>query len=147
MKQKLLFALFFLSSVHAYSSSCKHTSSKIRCIEYVDNYDGDTVTINIPGIHPIFGHHMKIRIAGIDTPEIRGKTECEKKKAIQAKKVVERILQKAKRIELHNISRGKYFRIVGDLIADRINIKDILLKKKLAVPYDGGTKQQVNWCH
>ena len=35
--------------------------------------------------------------------------------------------------------RGKYFRIVGRLIADGVDISDLLIKRQLAVPYDGGT--------
>ena len=37
-------------------------------------------------------------------------------------------------------ARGKYFRIVGRLIADDVDISDLLIDKSLAVPYDGGTK-------
>ena len=40
---------------------------------YVQNYDGDTVTFNLPGLHPIIGEKISIRVNGIDTPEIRGK--------------------------------------------------------------------------
>ena len=40
---------------------------------YVQNYDGDTVTFNLPGLHPIIGEKINIRVNGIDTPEIRGK--------------------------------------------------------------------------
>ena len=36
--------------------------------------------------------------------------------------------------------RGKYFRIVGRLIADGQDISDLLIEKQLAVPYGGGTK-------
>jgi len=41
--------------------------------------------------------------------------------------------------------RGKYFRIVGRLIADGVDISDLLIQKQLAVPYDGGTKVK-DWC-
>ncbi len=36
--------------------------------------------------------------------------------------------------------RGKYFRIVGRLMADGVDISDLLIQQHLAVPYDGGTK-------
>ena len=45
---------------------------------YVRNYDGDTITFNLPGLHPIIGEKINIRVNGIDTPEIRGKCEKEK---------------------------------------------------------------------
>jgi len=41
--------------------------------------------------------------------------------------------------------RGKYFRIVGRLIADGVAVSDLLIQKKLAVLYDGGTKVK-DWC-
>ena len=43
---------------------------------YVRNYDGDTVTFNLPNLHPIIGENISIRVNSIDTPEINGK--CEK---------------------------------------------------------------------
>jgi len=41
--------------------------------------------------------------------------------------------------------RGKYFRIVGRLIADGVDISDLLIQRHLAVLYDGGTKSK-DWC-
>ena len=41
--------------------------------------------------------------------------------------------------------RGKYFRIVGRLIADGVDISDLLIERHMAVPYDGGTKTKI-WC-
>ena len=40
-------------------------------------------------------------------------------------------------ITLHDIEREKYFRIVASVIVDGQNLSDLLLAKKLAVPYDG----------
>jgi len=41
--------------------------------------------------------------------------------------------------------RGKYFRIVGRLIPDGVDISELLIQKNLAVLYDGGTKGK-DWC-
>ncbi len=41
--------------------------------------------------------------------------------------------------------RGKYFRIVGRLVADGVDISDLLIQRQVAVPYDGGTKVK-DWC-
>ena len=41
--------------------------------------------------------------------------------------------------------RGKYFRIVGRLIADGVDILDLLIQQHLALLYDGGTKTK-DWC-
>ena len=41
---------------------------------------------------------------------------------------------------------GKYFRIVGRLIADDVDISELLIERQLAVLYDGGTKTK-DWCN
>ena len=125
---------------------CLHGDSCFKSVEYVRNYDGDTITVNIPNTHPIIGVKMPIRVSGIDTPELKGKTECEKEAAKQAKQIVQRLLEGAKSIDLLNIERGRYFRIVAEVWADGVSVADVLIKSGLAYPYDGGTKKEIDWC-
>ncbi len=105
---------------------------------YVRNYDGDTITFNLPGLHPIIGEKINIRVNGIDTPEIRGKCEKEKYDAKQAKEMVTDILKDAEQIILRNMERGKYFRIAADVIVDGENLADMMIEAGMAVSYDGG---------
>ncbi len=42
--------------------------------------------------------------------------------------------------------RGKYFRIVGRLKADWVDISELLIERQFAVSYDGGTKTK-DWCN
>ncbi len=112
-------------------------------VEYVGNYDGDTITFRIKGVHPIVGENIKVRVRGIDTPEIRGRCEKERRLARKAKEFVARVLSKAERIELRDVARGKYFRIVADVFVDGRNLKTLLLERGLGVPYDGGRKRFV----
>lgn len=122
-------------------------------IEYLSNYDGDTVSVRIPKLEmldqdddfPFFWEDVKIRVRGIDTPEIRGKCQSEKKKAIAAKQLVKELLEQAESLEMANVSKGKYFRLVADIIVDGESLGERLLAEGLAVPYDGGTKP--NWCN
>jgi micrococcal nuclease len=67
---------------------------------YIRNYDGDTITFNLPGLHPIIGEKISIRVNDIDTPEIRGKCEKEKYNAQQAKDMVADILRDAEQMIL-----------------------------------------------
>jgi len=113
--------------------------------EVTSIYDGDTFRANIKDYPPIVGHRMAIRVKGIDTPEIRGKCEIEKVLARKAKQQTVMMLRGAKTIELHNISRGKYFRLVADVYVDGVSLAEILIDSKLAVQYDGGTKTK-DWC-
>ena len=112
---------------------------------YIRNYDGDTITFNLPKLHPIIGEKISIRVNGIDTPEIRGKCEKEKYDAKQAKEMVADILKDAEQIVLRNMERGKYFRIAADVIADGENLGDVLVEAGVAIKYDGGKKNK-NWC-
>ena len=113
------------------------STSNFSGVEYVRNYDGDTMTVNIPGVHPLFENEIGIRVRGIDTLEIREKYPFEKQKAKETKTLIEGILNRANEITLHDIEREKYFRIVASVIVDGQNLSDLLLAKKLAVPYDG----------
>lgn len=144
MKKIIFLILFFISSV--YASDCTHDSDTFRCVKYIKNYDADTVTFDVPGVHPLIGKKINIRVQGVDTPEVRTKNKCEKDKARNAKKLVANLLKNAKRIDLTNIQRGKYFRVVADVIIDGKSLSYYLLKNGLAYSYDGGKKKKINWC-
>ncbi len=128
------------------NSSCDHSKDSFRCVTYISNYDGDTVTVNIPNIHPLLGERISVRLLGIDTPELKTKNKCEKMLGLEAKKIVENILKKSKRIDLVNIGRDKYFRIDADIIADGQDIKQVIMNQKLAYSYAGNTKSKIDWC-
>jgi len=112
-------------------------------VQYVKNYDGDTITVNILKVHPLLGYHINIRIRGIDCPEIRSHCLKEKQLAIKAKNIVHQICSTGNQLILKNVSRGKYFRIIADVYVGQINLKDILLKNHVAVLYDG--RKKINW--
>ncbi len=147
-------ALIIFSTIHFYIffafsnevTNCNHDVTNFRCVSVVDNYDGDTITVNIKDVHPLLGNRISVRINGIDTPEIKTSNLCEKEAGRNAKKLVAVFLKNAKRVDLVNIKRDKYFRILSDVFVDGQSIKGLLLKNKLAYEYDGGAKQQINWC-
>jgi len=112
---------------------------------YVSNYDGDTIKFDLPGLHPIIGSKINIRVNGIDTAEIRGKCEKEKYSAAQAREMVADILKDAEKIDLKNMERGRYFRIAADVFADGESLAEMLVEAGMAVRYKGGKKTH-NWC-
>ena len=59
--------------------------------------------------------------------------------------MVEDFLKDAERIDLKNMGRGKYFRIVADVYADGENLAEVLIDTGMAVRYDGGKKIN-KWC-
>ena len=114
-------------------------------VEVVDCYDGDTCTVNLPGLPPVFGHHLPVRLAGIDTPEIKGKCPQERELAIRARELVRRMIREAARVDLADPRRDKYFRLGAQVIADGRDVSGRLLEEGLAVIYAGGHKVK-NWC-
>ena len=136
-KRALIFLFLFLFSC----SKGLVTTDTYSGAEYIRNYDGDTITFNLPGLHPLIGNKISVRVKGIDTPEIRGKCREEKMLAKKAKVFVEDFLKNAKQIDLVNMKRGKYFRIVADVVVDEKSLGEALVEKKLALPYNGKTKK------
>jgi endonuclease YncB( thermonuclease family) len=105
---------------------------------YVDNYDGDTITVDLLEVQElpaIFWDDIKIRVAGIDTPEIRGTSGDVQDMALKAKTMVADLCSNCSRIEIRNPGRGKYFWIVGDVYCDGVNVAAKLLDEGLATPY------------
>lgn len=132
------------SQVFAASSSSHYES--FTNVQFVKNYDGDSITFNIPKTPAIVGKNMIIRLRGIDTPELKKKTcLAERKKAVAAKQLVYSLLKDARVITLHRIARGKYFRILADVEFDGQDLATVLLKEDLAVEYSGG-KKEYNFC-
>ena len=130
-----------------FSFLCDHDETTLKCVKYVRNYDGDTITFNIPKIHPIIGKKMPIRLKSVDTPEMNGKSECERLVARKAQKVVQEYLSGQPHIQLKNIKRGHYFRIVADVYVDNRSLSEYLLRLGLAYEYDGGKKRtDIDWC-
>jgi endonuclease YncB( thermonuclease family) len=126
-------------------SSQQHYES-FKNVQFVKNYDGDSITFNIPKAPAIVGKNMVIRLRGIDTPELKKKTcLAEKEKADAAKQLVYSLLKGARVINLHRIQRGKYFRILADVEFDGQDLATVLLRQELAVKYSGA-KKEYNWC-
>jgi micrococcal nuclease len=108
-------------------------------------YDGDTFRVVIDSLPPIVGKNIPIRLNGVDTPEIQGKCQYEKDLALKARDFVRNKLANAKEIKLTKLQRGKYFRVVANVIIDGVSLEQELLENKLAYKYTGGKKS--SWCN
>ncbi len=114
-------------------------------VGYVRCYDGDTCTFNIANIPEIFGDKISVRFASVDTPEIRGKCELEKSRAKEARDFVRAMLSEANQIDLMSCERGKYFRLVCNVIVDGKDLAEISVERGYARKYDGGKRG--SWCN
>ena len=87
-------------------------------------YDGDTCTSS---------EGEKIRLACIDTPEIRGK-RAKPNKAIAARNFLNNKI-KGKKVSIRRITEDKYGRTVGELSFNGENLQEILVKEGHAEIY------------
>jgi micrococcal nuclease len=105
-------------------------------------YDADTITIasKLPyNESPMY--RLSVRLNGIDTPEIKGKSveEEEKTAAKLARDFVANLVLN-KYVRLENIESEKYGRILADVYIGDVHLNDLLLRERYAVKYGGGTK-------
>tara|TARA_B100002019_G_C21071459_1_gene499228 strand:- start:83 stop:532 length:450 start_codon:yes stop_codon:yes gene_type:complete len=118
----------------------------LKMREYRGNlcYDGDTCYVTAPTLpEPL--QKMSVRILGIDTPEIRADCESEKKLALKARELANKLFSTAEKIEFANLKWDKYGgRVLVDVYLDGKSYKDEIINSGLAKPYDGGTKE--SWC-
>lgn len=143
MKKLLIFLVILL--IPATASAEPRTFGDFHGAQYVSNYDGNSITLNLNWVHQLIGDEINVQVYGVDIPEIKGKCEAEEALADEARIWVMFLLMEAENISLMNMQRGKYFRIVADVVADGINIKDSLIENGLGVAYYG-EKDSKNWC-
>lgn len=94
-------------------------------------YDGDTFTMN----------GERIRVLGIDAPEIRGKCDYEKRLAIQSRDRLREILNDP--FTVSRQGKDRYGRTLAHVYVDGVNVGSTLIAEGLAVPWAG--KRHV-WC-
>jgi len=100
-------------------------------------YDGDTIWVDIDLGFGIWMKNQAVRLANIDTPEVRGE---EKAEGFIARDRVIQILEESDnkcRLKTTLDDRGKYGRILADIFIknETSSINDILLAEGLAVNY------------
>lgn len=97
--------------------------------------DGDTVELNID-----LGFKMsvteKCRLDGIDTAELRSRNPELKKFAYEAKEFLVKLIE-GKKVKIKSISIGKYGRPLVEIYLAKRSINKLLLKKHLAIGWDG----------
>ena len=102
--------------------------------------DGDTVDVNVDLGFTVWLSKQRVRLYGLDTWESRTRNLEVKAKGLLAKEFTKHMVSEAEEIILISHVKGKYGRILGELICDGVNLNDALIENGHAVVYDGGTK-------
>ena len=111
--------------------------------------DGDTMDIDIDLGFGVWLHKERVRIYGIDTPESRTRDKVEKQYGLMAKEFVKQFV-KGNRIILSTKeydAKGKFGRILGDIIVDRKSLSETMIQEHHAVPYFGQSKEDIQEAH
>ena len=93
-------------------------------------FDGDTIYVDIEGVHPLLGSGIGVVLNDVDTPELDHRAKCDREKKLgqKAKAFVEQRLFNAEKIELRNVIRGRWFAINADIFYDGKDLGAELLR-------------------
>ena len=112
--------------------------------EVIEVVDGDTLDVRV---RIWLGQEVvtRVRLSGVDTPELRGKCEREKRKAAEARDLLTRLVAGGA-VVLRDVAYDKYGGRVLATVANAQGhpLAERLIAAGLARPYDG--KARAGWC-
>ena len=111
--------------------------------------DGDTVDVVLDLGFNIL-HKCRVRLFGIDTPESRTRNLDEKARGKMAAAFLENAINSGKKIVIQTKlkdSRGKFGRVLGNIIVDGININQLMIDNYHAAVYFGQSKEDIEAVH
>lgn len=111
---------------------------KAKCIKVID---GDTIDVDIDlGFNTHF--QTRVRLAGIDTPELRAVNPLERQAAQQIRNYVKAAIEGRDIIlkTYKDPSEDKYGRYLAMVYINEQNMNNSLVEMKYAKEYDGGKK-------
>ena len=73
--------------------------------------DGDTVVVDIPEYPPIIGKAIRVRLAGVNAPELRDPDPDVRRAAEGARQAMAALLPPGTAVTLTRLARDKYFRL------------------------------------
>lgn len=88
--------------------------------------DGDTVVVDIPDYPDVIGKGIRVRLAGVDAPELAASDPEQREAARRAKAAMEALLPPGTRVELRGIRRDKYFRLDAAIRVGETDAADAL---------------------
>jgi micrococcal nuclease len=125
--------------VKMYEYSCK--------VERV--VDGDTIDVVLDLGFDIL-HKCRVRLYGIDTPESRTRNLDEKARGKMAGAFLKNTIDAGKKVVIQTKlkdSKGKFGRVLGDIVVDGKNINQLMIDNYYAAAYFGQSKEAIEAVH
>tara|TARA_R110001599_G_scaffold256665_1_gene456955 strand:- start:126 stop:548 length:423 start_codon:yes stop_codon:yes gene_type:complete len=111
--------------------------------------DGDTIDVVLNlGFDIMF--KSRVRLYGIDTPESRTRNKDEKVRGKMAGSFLKNAVDNGTQVVIQTKlkdSRGKYGRVLGNVVVDGVNINQEMINNYLAVAYFGQSKDDIEAEH
>tara|TARA_R110000751_G_scaffold287570_1_gene392352 strand:- start:32 stop:460 length:429 start_codon:yes stop_codon:yes gene_type:complete len=111
--------------------------------------DGDTIDVVLDLGFDIL-YKSRVRLYGIDTPESRTRNLDEKARGKMAGAFLKDAIEEGTKVVIQTEvkdSRGKYGRVLGNVVVDGVNINKKMIESYLAVAYFGQSKNDVEEEH
>ncbi len=138
MKYIVFLVVFVAFSAQAQTDYGPYRASLVRVI------DGDSVVFDVH-LWPGLTQRVNIRVDGINAPELRSSSACERVAGAAAKSFMEMLLGEDKTIILEHVRLGKFAgRAIADIRVGGIDVAEKLLSSGHARPYSGGKRKP--WC-
>lgn len=96
--------------------------------------DGDTIVVDIDLGFSISLNNQHLRLARINTPELKGSTKEAGEAAREA--LTAKLLDRSVRIKTHKVEKDKYGRVLAEVFIEDECVNDWLLTEGFAVPYE-----------
>ena len=111
--------------------------------------DGDTVDVVLNLGFDIM-YKSRVRLYGIDTPESRTRNLDEKARGKMAGAFLKNKIDAGEKVVIQTKlkdSRGKFGRVLGNIIVDGININQLMIDNHHAAAYFGQSKEDIEAVH
>jgi len=111
--------------------------------------DGDTVDVVLDLGFDIL-YKCRVRLYGIDTPESRTRNKDEKARGKMAGAFLKEAIDNGNKVVIQTKlkdSRGKFGRVLGDVVVDGININQSMIDNYHAAAYFGQSKEAIEAVH
>ena len=107
--------------------------------------DGDTIDVVLDlGFDMLY--KSRVRLYGIDTPESRTRDLDEKARGKLAKNFLKDAIDQGEKVVIQTKlkdSRGKFGRVLGEVVVDGVNINVKMVDENHAVAYYGQSKDEI----
>ena len=111
--------------------------------------DGDTCDVTLDLGFDIL-YRSRVRLYGIDTPESRTRNKDEKVRGKLSSAFLQKAIDNGEKVIIETKlkdSRGKFGRVLGNVIVDGVNINQAMINSYLAVAYFGQSKDDIEAEH